>query len=546
MPPRRNSTKTWRRSSGGAGHWRAERMCGLSGALFSSAQPLAPLSPLLTMLAHRGPDGTGLLWREGGRPQRVAQPDAMPPQSDTLWVHHRLAVIDVSAQAAQPFSDETGRWWLVFNGEIYNYLELREELMQQGVRFSTQSDTEVLLAAFLHWGEGCWQRLHGMWAAVIWDARDDVFTFSRDRFGMKPLYYAQAEQGLYFASEIKALLPLLRQRPGIHMRAAADFLASGTSDHLEESFFSGVYTFPPAHYATWRRGQNLKPQRYWQLERHAQAANAGELRALLGQSVAEHLRSDVTLGMCLSGGLDSSALLALAHEKTHAQPHCFTAVHAGFAQDERRWAEAMARHVQSPWHAVAPTPEKLLADWDALLWHQEQPFGSFSIYAQYCVQREAAAAGMKVVLSGQGADEALCGYSKYYYYYLSLLARGGKLGVLAHEAACLPFFGDPRLFEPARLIGFARGRAAAALLEGGSPPGPAPASLQDWQDMDIFQRSLPAILRFEDRNSMAFSVESRLPFLDHRWFAYAYRLPDTSKLHHGRSKALLREARATP
>lgn len=516
-------------------------MCGLSGAIFTVPRPLAPLAPLLGALAHRGPDGSGVLWREGKAARRHLQPQGMPQgESDTFACHHRLAVIDLSDGAAQPLCDATGRYWLLYNGEIYNYVELREALRQLGVAFRTQSDTEVLLAAFLQWGDGCWQRLHGMWAAVIWDTHTDSFVFSRDRFGMKPLYYAQRPEGMYFASEIKALLPLL-PRPSIHRRAAADFLASGLSDHLGETFFSGIHAFPPAHFATLRRGASLSPQRYWKLTRHTEASNAGELRARLAQSVAEHLRSDAALGVSLSGGLDSASLLALAQEKARGLP-CFTAVHAGFAWDERDAAKGMALHAHSAWHAVSPAPEQLLADWDDLLWHQEQPFGSFSIYAQYCVQRAASQQGVKVMLSGQGADEALCGYSKYYYYHLALLARRGQLGALLREAGSLPLHGDPRLFNPRRLWGFLHQRTATALMDGASPAPPTPASLQDWQELDIFTRTLPGILRFEDRNAMAFSVESRLPYLDHRWFEYAFRLTDDCKLQGGRSKALLRQA----
>jgi asparagine synthase (glutamine-hydrolysing) len=522
-------------------------MCGIAGVIAASSKPISPFAPMLRAQAHRGPDGAGLLIRNAERPQvhyaSALSSDLLSHKSDTLWCHHRLAIIDPTPQAAQPMQDASGRYWLMFNGEIYNYRELQHELKQLGVLFKTQSDTEVLLAAFCMWGDGCWSKLRGMWAAVIWDSQEDVFTFSRDRFGMKPLYYHLGNDEIIFASEIKTILAVLPQKPAIHAPAVADFVVHGYTDHLPQTFFEGIHIFPPACYAKLRRSQlgSLKPVSYWQLSRqpldHASTIEFGQK---LLSSVEEHLRSDVPLGVCLSGGLDSSSLAVLMNQQGM---HAYTAVYDGYVYDESRWAQDVARHTKATWHAVHPTAEHMLRDWSALLWHQEQPFASLSIYAQWCVLRAAHDSGIKVVLSGQGADEALCGYSKYYYYHLWELLRQKRFGNLASEAIGVALHGDTRLFSPQRLMGGASSLFSRQLqfMQPHSKNADA-HSLQDWQDLDIHQRTLPAILRFEDRNAMAFSVESRLPFLDHRLFEYSYQLPDHLKLAAGRNKVALRQA----
>ncbi|MDE3038698.1 MAG: asparagine synthase (glutamine-hydrolyzing), partial [Pseudomonadota bacterium] len=464
---------------------------------------------------------------------------------------------------AQPMADAEGRFWITYNGEIYNYRELKAELDQSGEIFRTRSDTEVILAAYRRWGNDCWSRMRGMWALAIWDRQRDEFIFSRDRFGIKPLYFHAAGDQLIFASEIKTILAALPQAPAVSRAAAVQFLEYGLLDHLPQTFWHGITPFPPASYAVVPRAglESVTPQRYWQISPAATPENftaaTERYRELFSEAMKDHLVSDVPVGFCLSGGMDSSAIACMARTLASGASlfNAYTAAYENFARDERRWAHLAASAANATPHDVFPDAETLCNDWEQLLWHQEQPFGGLSVFAQWCVMKRVKQTGIKVVLDGQGADESLCGYRKFYYFYLLDLFRKRRWGRLAGESAALLLHGDRRILHipptSRHRPGWLRNQGRSPIVHLGDVSRERTAfqwqpsakkNLAEWQRDDLHTLSLPALLRYEDRNAMAFSVESRVPFLDHRLVEYSLSLPDEFKLRNGRTKAALRRA----
>lgn len=529
------------------------------------------------MVAHRGPDGRG--WREFASPAGAV-----------ALGHRRLAIIDTSEAAIQPMACPTGRYHLVFNGELYNYLELREELGQQGESFRTRSDTEVLLRAFLRWGEAALERFRGMFAFVIWDDAEKRLFAARDRFAIKPLYVVATPHGVAFASEIKQLLGL----PGIERRMnldrVCDFLAAGISDHTAETLFEGVMQLrggecvavsarqkdpPELRVRRWYAVLQPEPQRPVPLREAAQ-----RFRELLRDSVRIHLRSDVPVGSCLSGGLDSSSIVCLMAELRGGATqgaggvHTVSACFPKTSVDEKRYMEVVVGHARgSQPHWVFPRPEEVFERAAEITWQQDEPFGSTSIFAQWCVFRAAREAGLKVMLDGQGADELLAGYHASYHYYLADLARRRRWAMLARtmiERARTQ--GVPLGAQLARLAPqLLPARLARLLLRGhrqlaqhdwlGTPAlrhrlnGPtalqtAGRSLGLPEITDIatlcltltFSSNLPMLLHWEDRSSMAHSVEARVPFVDHPLAELALRLGNDHKIVGGETKRLLRRA----
>lgn len=546
-------------------------MCGIAG-LFQR-QPLAP-QPLLTQLVgrlrHRGPDDHGwLLFGPQGVRRGRGDPGSEPVQG--FLVHRRLSILDLSEAGWQPMSSPDGRYHLVFNGEIYNYLELRQELEKAGYSFRSHSDSEVLLAAYSCWGRAALRRLVGMFAFAVLDSQRRRLFLARDFFGIKPLYYVQLPTGFAFASEIKALLEL----PGLSRRVQArrlyEYLRFGWTDHGTETLFAAIQQVPAAHYleVPWEESPvSLQPVPYWQasvaepLDLSLTEASR-RLRELFLDSVRLHLRSDVPVGAALSGGIDSSAIVAaMRHLEPRLQLHAFSYVADDAALSEERWIRIAGQAAGARLHLVTAAPGDLLADLDNLIYQQDEPFGSTSIYAQYCVFRRARQAGITVMLDGQGADELLAGYRPYIAARLASLLRRGRLAQawrLLHDSGQQPGSGGrthlllratalalPRRWRAwaAQLSGRSRPPAwlntrwfarQGVLLRSGYPALPEAARRQGEHLEDLLRQelyrslvwtSLPALLRYEDRNSMAHSVESRVPFLTPALVDFLLRLPE--------------------
>jgi asparagine synthase (glutamine-hydrolysing) len=533
------------------------RVCGICGVIDLSRPPgREAVAGMMSELTHRGPDGTGTYFGDG-----------------VALGHLRLAIIDLSDGGVQPFPSADGSLQLLHNGEIYNYRELRAELEAKGHSFRTRTDTEVLLAAYQEWGERCVERFNGMWAFAIWDERRRSLFCSRDRFGVKPFYYRNAGGRFVFASELKAFRragsPLAPNERVIH-----DFLAHASLDHTEETFFDGILRLLPAHSLSFG-AEGLRLWRHWQLEpREVPAGDpAAAVRELFVDSVRLRLRSDVPVGTALSGGLDSSAVVCvvdhlLRTEAENAKPvgerqKTFTAYFEDTGFDERPYARAVVERTLVAPHWISFSSDELLATLPELVEQQDEPFGSTSIAAQWHVMREARANGITVMLDGQGGDETLAGYRAYFAHFFSDLLRSGRLLELGREllayrrvqgASALDVvealtkpFAPPgvRLGVRARVSGSAA-LVHPALREVGGPVAenghPDDSRLRRQLRLMMTRRGLPELLRYEDRNSMAHSLEARVPFLDYRLVELLFSLDARHLIERGRTKAILRRA----
>jgi asparagine synthase (glutamine-hydrolysing) len=489
-------------------------------------------------MAHRGPDGQGV-WCE----------------EEAGLAFRRLAIIDLDPRSDQPQHLE--HLHLVFNGEIYNYLELREQLRGMGHRFHTEGDGEVLLHAWLQWGDGALERVNGMFAFGVWDSRERALTLASDPFGEKPLYWTTAGGRLTFASDMRAILQVEPSLGAPDESALAPFVALGLLPGIERTFFAAIARLPGGHLLRWHAGE-IETARYWwprETEAPATYEQAVEtLRELLSDSIRLRLRADVPVGTSLSGGIDSSAIVALSAQLAgeHTR-HAFTASFPGFARDEWSRAHEVAQKSNVvEHHRVCPAAAELLDDLDRLVLDQEEPFMTTSIYAQWRVMAAAREAGVTVLLDGQGADELFGGYD---------VSGGWALQSIGAGSAVRGLITGPARLDRAKALGFdtlprALARryrrlaaspyasqeaiAAAVVIEPPSVPGRSP--LQRELLREAIHTSLPGLLRFADRDSMAHSREVRLPFLDRRIAEFALSLPADFLYRGGVTKSVLRDA----
>ncbi|MFO0730922.1 MAG: asparagine synthase (glutamine-hydrolyzing) [Nitrospiraceae bacterium] len=493
--------------------------------------------------------------------------------------HRRLAIIDLSEAGHQPMASADGRDWITYNGEIYNFVELRQELRELGWSFRSASDTEVLLAAYRQWGLACLDRLNGMFAFALWDGVLRQLVCARDRMGEKPFYYAWKDGRLAFASELKAVLPAVGAIT-VNQPLAYAYLDGGRLDYTDETFVEQVRQLEPAHYLLIKDGRLVKGQ-YWSLPIDRQqtvdesdAAVRERFRVLLSDAVRIRLRSDVAVGSCLSGGLDSSAIVCVTQDFLRASASAlprgsyprqktFSACFAQEHFDERRYIQELVRARGLDAHYTIPDPKELATVVEHLVWQHDEPFGSTSIFAQWAVMRLVSESGVKVVLDGQGADELLGGYHGFFGAYFADLLRAGQWARLFREGQAyrrlhgsvppqaLGNFGRA-LFPPDVVHGVrCAGSGSRSWMrrefsrQYGNPEPPDPEAadaVASLQRRLLFRQGLRALLRAEDRNAMAFGVEARLPFLDHRLVEWVSGLETRWKLRDGWTKVLLRES----
>lgn len=515
-------------------------MCGITGGWW--ALPPLDLERRMAASLHtlrlRGPNDSGCHYMNAGRGRLALG-------------HTRLSIIDLRSISNQPMATPCGRYWLVFNGEIYNYRELRQELIGLGHSFVTESDTEVLLHAWQHWKSDSLTRLEGMFAFVVYDTHENTMSAARDGFGIKPLYYSLQTGRLLFASELPALLALRRDEPPrANWQRCYDYLAYGDYDHTSETFFEDILTLRPGHSFEFRLDapQSIVQKQWWQPDtREHSRMNfkdaAAAVREQFLRNVQLHLRSDVALGATLSGGIDSSAIVCAMRLLEPDLPlHTFSYVARDDRRSEESWVDRINQHVKAIPHKVAAGPDDLARDLERLIELQGEPFVSTSAYAQYRVYQLARENGITVTLEGQGADEMLAGYSGFPgQRMLSMLEQGKVLQAqqFAYQwsrwpgrrygqawqylaAAALP----DTLFQWARRYGSATPRAAGLRLDILQDAGvdlsyrraqrqPEARGRRVVENLahSLQHRFLPGYLREGDRNSMHFSVESRLPFL---------------------------------
>lgn len=498
----------------------------------------------LDLQVHRGPDFTGAEFFE------------------KVWLgHNRLSILDLSEQGHQPMSDGSGRYFIVYNGEVYNYVELRSELIDLGHTFSSTTDTEVILRAYIQWEERAFNRLNGMWSLAIWDAVAEKLVVSRDRFGVKPLYYVRIGEGVAFASEIKPLLALQEEQPMANYEAIARFFYDGNVDGQEETWFSGVRRFPASHILELGKGQEIW-SKYWELNENIQPEDL-DFDKLIKNAVEISLRSDVPVGVCLSGGIDSSTIAVLSEKKQAIKS--FTARHNDSSSDEFPSVLKLAEGRRIEPFSAFPDPNLMFEDASKILWHLEEPAKATGVFSQWQVMR-LAQGKVKVLLDGQGGDEVFAGYSFQRWPFLKGLLLSGRWGALKQALGLWGwnyFWGQLRneisvslksAFRPLlggiwRLVsGSARTRMpwTTKFFKGYINPNfrnaraPALRNLKQRLKWDITSEMLPALLRNEDKIAMAFSLESRVPLIDVRLVEYAYSRPDTELIKNGWSKYPLR------
>jgi len=515
-------------------------MCGIAGQFcYGSTLPdRALLETMSARIAHRGPDGQGTY------------------VSDRIGLaHRRLAIIDLSDDARQPMANEDGSLQLVYNGEIYNFVELRAELATKGHTFRSKSDSEVILHAYEEWGTDCLPHFNGMWAFALWDEKRQQLFCARDRFGIKPFYYTEAGGSFLFASEIKALLahPAAGKKPDDE--TLRTYLAWGVLDHSEKTMFDGILQLRPAHAVVVTPAGKPAPYRYWDVTVNPSVSSdtpdpesAAQFLSLLRDAIRIHLRSDVAVGTCLSGGIDSSTLAVLINELIRIEApqsvgirqKTFSAYFDDVRFDERRYIDEVVAVTAVDGYRIQPAAGKVWDDLRPLIAIQDEPFGSLSIYAQYCVMR-LAAERVKVVLDGQGADELLAGYLAYEWSYILGLAGSfhwyralcEKIGAIRHHHG---FIRDSirQLLVRAGRRKLLRGEAPKVDRYGGS--------LDRVLYRELIATNLTALLHYEDRNAMAFSIESRVPYLDVHLVEYIASLPLDQKIRFGVTKHVLRRA----
>lgn len=547
-------------------------MCGIAGYWTKSSEKWHPnLDAALLKMARRGPDDQGS--------------ERMHAFAGELGLgHRRLSVIDLSSAGHQPMHSAGKRFSLVYNGEIYNFEALRDELAQLGVPFHSQSDTEVLLASWERWGSDCLRKLVGMFAFAIADHEKGTLTCVRDAFGIKPFFYSRTDQGLCFASELPAAVALRNTGAALNLQRCYDYLVHGDYDSRPDTFVAGIEQLEPGKYIVldMKTGALGNPVTWWAPDiRETSTLSfkdaAEQLRSLFLDSVRQHLRSDVPLGAALSGGIDSSAVVcAMRHVEPDAPIHTFSFIAKGSPVSEEEWVDVVNARVGAQVHKVFVEPDELAADLDDMILAQGEPFGSTSIYAQYRVFKLAKDNGITVTLDGQGADELLAGYQGYpgkrvhsLLDSLGFLQAGNFLRNWAQwpgrslssgiKASISEYADGPwyPLYRKARdLAGDDRSRPdwidADQLREQGVHvrfPHQRPAQnlrgrrLMAELAFCCTRRGLPGLLRHGDRNSMRFSVESRVPFLTTGLADFLLSLPERYLISdQGETKHIFRAA----
>jgi asparagine synthase (glutamine-hydrolysing) len=525
-------------------------MCGIFCAI--NARSLFPWEDfgrfrnLTDLIRYRGPDDSGYLALNPSSPAPVSQ---MPFQ--VFLGNRRLSIIDLSSAGHMPMTDGKGRW-ITYNGEIFNYLELRRELQAQGREFKTSTDTEVILQLYDAYGESGFEKLNGMWAMALVDGPARRVVLSRDRFSIKPLFQVRQGDCFYFASEIKQLLPLLKER-AVNREVMSAYLWQGLLDHSHGTFFKDIERIAPrTNFVVSLESGLTSEETYWNYGREENPPEkqvAEKFRELFLDSVRIRLRSDVKLGVLLSGGLDSSAVAVAAGKLLEQPMESFSVVseHAEFS--EERFIDILCRASGIANRKLVFRKTDVLADLESTLDHSDEPFSGFSVIAQYkmfeMIKQET---DLTVLLSGQGGDEVLLGYKKFLFFHAKSLASRGKYwdaaSVLLQSLRRGTIVRQFRLKEAKRYIPFLQnGRNGHFILMESKPvPVWEFTNMRARQIEDLDRYSVPALTHYEDRNSMAHSLEVRHPFLDHRLVNFSLNLPTERKIHNGWTKYILRES----
>lgn len=546
-------------------------MCGISALVGKNViDHSSSIESMTRLIAHRGPDGEGFF-----------------RSNNVLLGHRRLSILDLSSGGSQPMAFQD-RYLITYNGEIYNYVEIRAELLQAGYTFHSTSDTEVILAAYDKWGTDCHKRFNGMWAFVIYDKERQKIFASRDRFGVKPLYFwiSPSRNFLAFASEIKQFTCLPEWEAQLNPGRVCDFLRWGILDHSDETMFGNVFQIRGGHSLELSTRDsdlsslsleelNKSISRWYEMTERKLSKSFGlaakEFLNVFKNAVRLRMRADVVVGSCLSGGLDSSSIVSVMSDlrkesgSTNAQK-TFSACSSHKKYDEKKFIDVVVESSQVEAHYVYPDDKDLISIFEKITWHQDEPFGSTSIFAQWKVFELARHHGVKVMLDGQGADEQLMGYHTFFTSYWTELFKKMRWIQLAKELKSakerhglgilrslkrLAFYVLPKAIAlPLRNLlvkheNFDRWLNTQKINVDADSPFESSGYFSDVSMMSkiqLFQTSVPMLLHWEDRDSMAHGVESRVPFLDYNVVETSLGLPSSFKLNEGVTKRVLRQA----
>jgi asparagine synthase (glutamine-hydrolysing) len=524
-------------------------MCGISlCCLVDKDRAALTIAKMVATLRHRGPDGDGVFL------------EVLADQRGLALGHNRLSIIDLSDHASQPMRSDDGRYVLIYNGELYNYREMAGQLGEDAPK-GVVGDTAVIMAALIKWGPDALRLFNGMWALALFDRVKQELLIARDRFGKKPLYYYQDGPEFYIASEVKTILVAAESRFKINPRVAVPYLTRGLLDFSDETFFDKVQQFPASSFQILSLAQDARigarTHRYWshpvelgELPEPGKVT-VSEIRELFLDSVRLRMRSDVPVGVLLSGGIDSSSILGAA-AATHENVTVLSVVSDDPVLNEERFIDSMARHVGCPVVKlnVSSQPQRLMDALSDACWFNDSPLVAIASLAHIDLMRQASERGIKVLLTGQGADEQLGGYNKFLYFYLLGLMKSGKYATALRTV--LQFTRNSATFSEFRLSEAMRYIGRRWLSEGTylAPDKQHSDSVdigfhgsyerREW--VDLTKTSVPALLHSEDRMSMSKSVEMRVPFLDYRFVELLARVHPSAKFAGGWTKSIFRQA----
>ncbi len=568
-------------------------MCGIFGVLnFSEVNvDMNSLQNSVNIIKHRGPDDEGYAvfnTHKKIREERYGDTSVSkkgtyvlsgsPDVFNLAFGFRRLSILDLSVNGHQPFFNEEKNICIIFNGEVYNYIEIREELKQKGYKFRTGTDTEVIMNSYIEWGEECLSRFNGMWGIALYDMRKDILFCTRDRFGVKPFYYYKDDKVFVFGSEMKSVIEYFKKDTSfvkkVNKEITYDYFLNSFTDHTENTFIQGIKHLPPSHFIR-VSNHEFSIKKYFTLEVNKELGKYDENKFkrikdsfsdLIYDSVNLRLRSDVAVGTCLSGGLDSSAVVSIISTllkddnelnklQIGSMQKTFSAVYDDRSIDERSFIEKIVKATNCDSHYIFPDKADFTEDAGKFIFQLDEPIGGTSPYAQWNVMKLARQNNVTVLLDGQGADESLGGYEVYFGFLYANLFKQKNFTELISEVSKnfnkgieislrgLRYYLNSRNKNMKSPVSkyyntdFLRDYSGKSVLDYRTTE-----NLNEKLYEDLTQYILPSLLRYEDRNSMNFSIESRTPFLDYRIIKLLFETEGIYKIHNGFSKWILRNS----